>query len=177
MNHPHSSLGGLGRSLRERSKLDPGPAPAWGNSSKKLRGLCSPCWQLAHGVTHMQDFSSSKDHAPRRARLKVPTSLLLEGSILLLSPQQGCSGLGSAAGAAGHLNLLLQSLDFKAIGGKSPRLRNTRGARAPEPVQPLAAGVVRPVGQAGNSSTEQRYWLLEDEAGNCSKDKTSEILI
>lgn len=96
LNHPRSPLGGLGRSLEERSKSPPCPAPAWENGSKRPRGLCTPCWQLAHSVTHTQHLLSSKDCAPRRVRLKVST--LLEGSILLLSPQQGCTELGLAVG-------------------------------------------------------------------------------
>lgn len=76
--------------------------------------LCTPRWQLAHRVPRTQHPSA----APRRASGEVPTSLLLAGSLLLLSPQQGGTGLCLAVGAAGCLTPLVQSVEFRATGGK-----------------------------------------------------------
>lgn len=56
----------------------------------------------------------------------VPTkgqSLLMEGSILLLSSQQKCTGLGLATGADGCLTHPLQCLDFKETGGVGEKKR------------------------------------------------------
>lgn len=177
-NHPLSPLGVLGRSLEERSKSDPGPAAAWGNGSTRPRGLCTPCWQLEHSVAHTQHLTSSKDRAPGRARLQVPTSLLLEGSILLLSPQQGCTALGSAAGAAGRLTPLLQSLDFEATERKrAPGSGIHVVPEHPRHFSPQQQALLVLCDRRQTGAQSNEYLLLEAKARDWGKDKSSEILI
>lgn len=55
-----------------------------------------------------------------KGQAQSPNILVAGGEHLSPKPSAGLHGLGMAGGAAGHLTSLLQSLDFKATGGKKP---------------------------------------------------------
>lgn len=105
------------------------------------------------------------------------------GSILLLSPQQGCRALGLDVGVAGCLTPLLQSLDFKATGeekkkqpNKTDRLRNPSGARASRQCSPWKQVLLVLCDREDTAAQSNGYQLPKAEAGDWGEGKASEIL-
>jgi len=161
---------------RGQKEIGPQPSSSKGEQQHEAERALPP--SLAAGTQHCTHAAPLffKGPCATMSRLRVPTSLLLEGSILLLSPWQGCRGLGSAAGAAGRLTPLSQPLDFKATGEKNPsgihvvpeHLRQFRPRQ-----QTLL--VLHDRWETGAQSNG--YRLLEAKARDWGKDMASEILI
>lgn len=83
----------LGRSLEERSKSDPGPAPAQGNGSTRPRGLCTPCWQLEQCCTHAAP-RVFKGPCTRKGQAPSPNILAAGGEHPSPKPSSGLHSAG-----------------------------------------------------------------------------------